>query len=131
MCTTTDNDASQVQYNPSEVTFEELVTVFLNRIDPTQKDGQGGDWGTQYRTGIYYHTEKQEAAVSSSRWFGVGFRSGVRLVADDSELVCMAVTVRRHDGYQALQAVFPVSMRGCWPKLLRDLMAPLRYKSKV
>lgn len=56
----------QVQYKPSEVTYEELLAVFFDRIDPTQVDGQGGDWGTQYRTGVYYHTEEQEAAVS--RW---------------------------------------------------------------
>lgn len=56
----------QVHYDPSEVKFEELLEVFFGRIDPTQKDGQGGDWGTQYRTGVYYHTDEQEATVSSA-----------------------------------------------------------------
>eukprot|EP00904_Undaria_pinnatifida_P003731 jgi/Undpi1/13359/HiC_scaffold_8.g03018.m1 len=41
----------------------EAVQVFFGRIDPTQKDGQGGDWGTQYRTGVYYHTDEQEATA--------------------------------------------------------------------
>lgn len=54
----------QVYYEPDQVKFEDLCSVFFGRIDPTQKDGQGGDWGTQYRTGVYYHTQEQENAVS-------------------------------------------------------------------
>ena len=53
----------QVHYDPSEVKFEELLAVFFSRIDPTQENGQGGDRGTQYRTGVYCHTDEQEAAV--------------------------------------------------------------------
>eukprot|EP00752_Nemacystus_decipiens_P013846 g12293.t1 len=53
-------EAVQVYYNPSEVSFEELCGVFFGRIDPTQVNGQGGDRGTQYRTGIYPHTKEQE-----------------------------------------------------------------------
>lgn len=37
--------------------------MFFGRIDPTQVDGQGGDWGTQYRTGVYCHTDEQETSV--------------------------------------------------------------------
>lgn len=55
--------APQVYYNPSEVSFEELCGVFFGRIDPTQVNGQGGDRGTQYRTGIYPHTKEQEEVV--------------------------------------------------------------------
>lgn len=54
---------AQVYYNPSEVSFEELCGVFFGRIDPTQVNGQGGDRGTQYRTGIYPHTKEQEEVV--------------------------------------------------------------------
>ncbi|CAN0448870.1 unnamed protein product, partial [Ectocarpus sp. 8 AP-2014] len=49
----------QVFYKPSEVSFEELCGVFFGRINPTQVNGQGGDRGTQYRTGIYSHTKEQ------------------------------------------------------------------------
>ncbi|CAM9626462.1 unnamed protein product [Ectocarpus sp. 13 AM-2016] len=52
-------EAVQVYYNPSEVSFEELCGVFFGRINPTQVNGQGGDRGTQYRTGIYPHTKEQ------------------------------------------------------------------------
>lgn len=53
-------EAVQVYYKSSQISFEELCKVFFGRIDPTQKDGQGGDWGTQYRTGVYFHAEEQE-----------------------------------------------------------------------
>lgn len=55
----------QVQYNPSEVPYEDLLAVFFARIDPTQVEGQSPDFGPQYRTGVYYHTSEQQAAVSS------------------------------------------------------------------
>lgn len=53
----------QVYYNPSEVSFEVLCGVFFGRINPTQVNGQGGDRGTQYRTGIYPHTKEQSDVV--------------------------------------------------------------------
>lgn len=54
-------EAVQVYYDANEVGYKELVQVFFDRIDPTQVNGQGGDWGTQYRTGVYPHTPEQEA----------------------------------------------------------------------
>ncbi|CAN0348366.1 unnamed protein product [Ascophyllum nodosum] len=56
-------EAVQVQYDPSEVSFEELLGVFFGRIDPTQADGQSPDFGPQYRSGVYHHTSEQQAAA--------------------------------------------------------------------
>lgn len=56
-------EAVQVEYDPSKVTFEELLAAFFGRIDPTVKNGQGNDFGTQYRTGVYWHDEEQRAAA--------------------------------------------------------------------
>jgi peptide-methionine (S)-S-oxide reductase len=56
-------EAVIVYYNPQMVSYKELVQAFLNRIDPTTVNGQGRDYGKQYRTGIYTHTpEQQETA---------------------------------------------------------------------
>jgi peptide methionine sulfoxide reductase msrA/msrB len=44
----------KVIYNPNEVKLELLIDLFLKTIDPTSLNRQGGDIGTQYRTGIYY-----------------------------------------------------------------------------
>jgi len=63
--TTGHTEAVQVYYKPDEVQFADLCEAFFERTDPTQVNGQGNDWGTQYRTGIYYHTDdqKEEAAA--------------------------------------------------------------------
>jgi peptide-methionine (S)-S-oxide reductase len=56
-------EAVTLLYNPAEVSYDELLNVFWSRHDPTQLNGQGNDIGTQYRGGIYYHTEEQKAAA--------------------------------------------------------------------
>lgn len=57
----------QVTYDPSLVSYEELLGAFWKQIDPTQVNGQGGDRGTQYRTGIYTHTEEQLHIAEASK----------------------------------------------------------------
>jgi peptide-methionine (S)-S-oxide reductase len=52
-----------VTYDTSAVAYEELLTVFWDLIDPTTLNRQGGDAGTQYRTGIYYHDDHQRLAA--------------------------------------------------------------------
>jgi len=47
--------------NIFQVTYKELLMVLFDRMDPTTLNRQGNDRGTQYRSGIYYHTEKQKA----------------------------------------------------------------------
>jgi peptide-methionine (S)-S-oxide reductase len=50
----------RLTYDPSVIKFEELLEVFWNSHDPTTLNRQGYDEGTQYRSGVYYHTEKQK-----------------------------------------------------------------------
>ncbi len=57
----------QVTYDPSLVTYEQLLDSFWAQIDPAQKDGQGNDRGTQYRSGIYTHNEEQRQVAEASR----------------------------------------------------------------
>jgi peptide-methionine (S)-S-oxide reductase len=54
-------EAVCIYYNPKECSYETLLDLFFDRIDPTTVDGQGRDYGRQYRTGVYYHTDEQEA----------------------------------------------------------------------
>lgn len=49
----------QVTYDPNETDYKQLVKLFLKQHDPTQLNRQGGDTGTQYRSGIYFHTAEQ------------------------------------------------------------------------
>ncbi len=50
----------QVVYDPSKLSYDELLAAFWQSHDPTQLNRQGNDVGTQYRSVIFYHTEKQK-----------------------------------------------------------------------
>jgi peptide-methionine (S)-S-oxide reductase len=52
-------EVCQIYYDPSEVTFDELLEVFWKTHDPTTLNRQGPDVGTQYRSVIFYHDEGQ------------------------------------------------------------------------
>lgn len=52
----------KVVYDPAEVTLQQLIDLYFKTIDPTSLNKQGGDRGTQYRTGIYY-TNKEDAPI--------------------------------------------------------------------
>jgi peptide-methionine (S)-S-oxide reductase len=56
-----------VEYDPSKVSYEELLEVFWANHDPTQLNRQGPDVGTQYRSAIFYRTPEQEAAAHASK----------------------------------------------------------------
>ena len=55
----TDAEALQVVFDPSIVTYRQLLEFFYKMHDPTTKDAQGPDRGSQYRSAIFYHDEEQ------------------------------------------------------------------------
>ena len=57
----------EVEFDPSEVSYEELLHAFWDNHDPTTLNRQGPDTGTQYRSVIFYHTAEQEAAAKASK----------------------------------------------------------------
>ncbi len=56
-----------VEYDPSRVSYEQLLDVFWENHDPTQLDRQGPDVGEQYRSAIFFHTPAQEAAARAAK----------------------------------------------------------------
>ena len=69
VCTDTTGhaEAIQVQFDPNEVSYEELLNVFWCVHNPTTKNRQGPDIGSQYRSMIAYHTPEQELLAKKSK----------------------------------------------------------------
>lgn len=57
----------QVLYNPELVSYEKLLQIFWRNIDPTTADRQFCDRGSQYRTAIFFHNERQQQLAQNSR----------------------------------------------------------------
>jgi peptide-methionine (S)-S-oxide reductase len=60
-------EAVQVVYDPKKVTYDKLLHIFWRNIDPTAKNQQFCDVGTQYRSGVFYHDDAQKAAAEKSK----------------------------------------------------------------
>lgn len=60
-------EAMEVRYDPSKISYQELLDVFWVNIDPTVDDRQFCDRGNQYRAGIFYHDAEQKALAEASR----------------------------------------------------------------
>ena len=61
--TTGHAEAAQITFDPSVISFREILEIFFATHDPTTLNRQGPDVGTQYRSAIFYHNEKQKATA--------------------------------------------------------------------
>jgi peptide-methionine (S)-S-oxide reductase len=59
-------EAVQLEFDPKVVAYKDLLKAFWSVHDPTQKNRQGLDVGTQYRSAIFYHTEQQKKTAEQS-----------------------------------------------------------------
>ncbi len=60
-------EAVQIVYDPSRVEYEKLLDIFWHNVDPTVINRQFCDTGSQYRTGIFYHSEEQHLLARKSK----------------------------------------------------------------
>lgn len=58
-------EAVKITYDPSQITYGELLRVLFSVIDPTTKDQQGPDYGTQYRSAIFYENDDQKKVAEA------------------------------------------------------------------
>ena len=61
------NEVVKLLFDPTEVTYTQLLTIFWENHDPTQKNRQGNDIGTQYRSGAYYFSESQRGTIFETK----------------------------------------------------------------
>ncbi len=59
-------EAVEVTYDPARVSYDDLLRTFWAEHDPTQKNRQGWDVGSQYRSAIFFHSREQEEAARAS-----------------------------------------------------------------
>ena len=69
VCTDTSGhaEAVELEFNPSVVSYEQLLDLFWTLHDPTTLNRQGPDFGSQYRSAIFYHNDQQRASAEASR----------------------------------------------------------------
>jgi len=60
-------ESIQIEFDPKVIPFEKILDVFWHTHDPTTLNRQGNDVGTQYRSAIFYHNQKQEEIAENSK----------------------------------------------------------------
>lgn len=60
-------EAVEIDYDPGKINYKQLLDIFWANHDPTQLNRQGPDFGTQYRSAIFYHTPQQKQAAEESK----------------------------------------------------------------
>jgi len=60
-------EAVRIRFDPTRISYEQLLDVFWRNIDPTDSEGQFADQGDQYRTAIFYHDETQHRLAEASK----------------------------------------------------------------
>ena len=69
VCTDTSGHAEvvEVTYDPEHVSYEQLLSVFWDNHNPTTRNRQGPDVGSQYRSAIFFHTPEQQIIAQASK----------------------------------------------------------------
>jgi peptide-methionine (S)-S-oxide reductase len=91
-------EAVRVIYDPSRVTFDQLLDLFWHNIDPTQADGQFCDRGPPYRTAIFVSGAEQRAEAEASRR-AIARRLDARVVTEILERAPFWVAEAYHQDY--------------------------------
>lgn len=106
------NEVVRVVFDPTVISFDDLLRVFWEGHDPTQGMRQGNDVGTQYRSGIYYTTDAQKSAAEASRDMFAGGLKAAGFGAITSEIVPAPTFYFAEDYHQQYLAKNPAGYCG-------------------
>lgn len=108
----------QVHYDPKIISYEELLEIFWKTHDPTTLNRQGADEGTQYRSVIFYHNEKQkELAEFYKKKLDDGKVFSAPIVTEISPYTTFYKAEDYHQNYYALNSSAPYCSYVITPKL--------------
>lgn len=110
-------EAVQVVYDPEKISYETLVSWFWRLHDPTQLNRQGADVGTQYRSGIYYHSDAQKDAAEKSRKVAQGSFSSPIVSEIEKATTFYPAEVSHQDYYKINGSKNPYCRAVITPKL--------------
>ena len=108
----------QIDFDPSLISYENLLDIFWKSHDPTTLNRQGADTGTQYRSAIFYHTEKQkETADNSKENVGKSDLYFDSIVTEITLLTKFYVAEKDHQDYYRINQNAPYCQLVIKPKL--------------
>jgi peptide-methionine (S)-S-oxide reductase len=108
----------QIEYNPAEVEYKDLLTVFFGSHDPTTINRQGNDVGTQYRSVIFWTTPVQrDEAVAFIDELNLSSKEGKPIVTEVLPLDKFYIAENYHRDYFARNADAPYCQLVINPKL--------------
>ena len=100
--TTGHNEVVQLTFDPSTISVKEILEIFFATHDPTTLNRQGHDVGTQYRSGIYFHSpEQQEVANEVLRHMAQDKVFAAPVVTEVLPVANFSPAERYHDNYYA------------------------------
>jgi len=112
------NEVIRLSFNTNEITFAEILEVFFTIHDPTTLNRQGNDVGTQYRSGIYYHSAEQ--AKIANEVIDELNKSGAysnKIVTEVEEADVFYVAEEYHQGYYGQNTSQPYCAMVIKPKV--------------
>ncbi len=118
--TTGHAEVVQVEFDPSVISYHDLLEVFLAIHDPTTLNRQGADVGTQYRSAIYYNSPEQKATAEQViREFTAGKIYNAPIVTEVAPLDRFYPAEAYHQGYFRRNPTQPYCMAVITPKLAK------------
>ncbi len=102
----------EVTFDPTRISYDELLDVFWGSHDPTTRDRQGPDVGTQYRSAVFFHSPEQEsAALASVESYNKSERFGGPIVTEIAPVSRFYMAEDDHQQYLEKRGLVQCSIR--------------------